>query len=92
MTEVTEDDCISCGEEQEGPLSFGVQGDPNPSPESAKAIETIIEAAYEQMKEEEEPECPNSERPCGHHCNCSWIHDHCHWCGKDFGCEYCGKA
>lgn len=30
-------------------------------------------------------ECPASQRPCGHHCNCSWIHDHCHWCGKEWG-------
>jgi hypothetical protein len=35
--------------------------------------------------------CPKSKKPCGHHCNCSWIHDHCHWCGKDFGCEHCEK-
>lgn len=25
-------------------------------------------------------ECKDSKRPCGHHCNCSWIHDCCHWC------------
>lgn len=31
--------------------------------------------------------CPNSKRPCGHHCNCSWVHDRCHWCGKEFGEE-----
>lgn len=30
-------------------------------------------------------ECPASRRPCGHHCNHSWTHDHCDWCGKDFG-------
>ena len=30
-------------------------------------------------------ECPRSKRPCGHHCNCSWVHDHCHWCDKEFG-------
>jgi hypothetical protein len=30
-------------------------------------------------------ECPASNRRCGHHCNCSWIHDHCHWCGREFG-------
>lgn len=30
-------------------------------------------------------ECPKSKRPCGHHCNCSWVHDHCHWCGREFG-------
>lgn len=37
-------------------------------------------------EQELEPnECPKSERKCGHHCNCSWIHDYCHWCGKEFG-------
>lgn len=30
-------------------------------------------------------ECPGGRRPCGHHCNCSWIHDHCHWCNAEFG-------
>lgn len=25
-------------------------------------------------------ECPNSKRECGHHCNCTWIHDSCCWC------------
>lgn len=30
-----------------------------------------------------EGECPRSKRPCGHHCNCSWIHDCCHWCGAE---------
>lgn len=32
-------------------------------------------------------ECPTSKRPCGHHCNCSWVHDSCHWCGVEFGEE-----
>lgn len=27
--------------------------------------------------------CPQSKRPCGHHCNCVWVHDHCHWCGME---------
>ena len=30
-------------------------------------------------------ECPKSERPCGHHCNHSWSHDGCCWCGAEFG-------
>jgi len=30
-------------------------------------------------------ECPNSKRECGHHCNHSWTHDECCWCGKEFG-------
>lgn len=32
-----------------------------------------------------EGECPKSLRPCGHHCNCSWVHDCCHWCNVEFG-------
>jgi len=28
-----------------------------------------------------ENECLFSERDCGHHCNHSWTHDNCHWCG-----------
>lgn len=34
-----------------------------------------------------EEKCPKSKRACGHHCNCSWVHDHCHWCDKEFGEE-----
>lgn len=25
--------------------------------------------------------CPLSKQPCGHHCNHSWSHDSCCWCG-----------
>lgn len=32
-------------------------------------------------------ECPKSQRACGHHCNHSWSHDECCWCGKEFGEE-----
>jgi len=28
--------------------------------------------------------CPESRRPCGHHCNCVWIQDCCHWCDGEF--------
>jgi hypothetical protein len=36
---------------------------------------------------EERPrnECPKSLSSCGHHCNHSWTHDICDWCGKKFG-------
>lgn len=27
-----------------------------------------------------EGECPESQRPCGHHCNHIWTHDACCWC------------
>jgi len=30
-------------------------------------------------------DCAKSKRECGHHCNCSWIHDGCCWCGAEFG-------
>lgn len=29
--------------------------------------------------------CPKSKRPCGHHCNHSWSHEECCWCGMEFG-------
>lgn len=32
-------------------------------------------------------ECPNSEKDCGHHCNHSWSHEACCWCGKSWECE-----
>lgn len=31
--------------------------------------------------------CPKSRRACGHHCNHSWTHDHCCWCGQEWGEE-----
>lgn len=34
-----------------------------------------------------EGECPESKRPCGHHCNHVWTSDRCHWCGVEFGEE-----
>lgn len=37
----------------DGPKTFGIQGDPNPSPESREAIEAIMQAAYDEMVAEE---------------------------------------
>ncbi len=45
------------------------------------------EACFTCGEGEPENECPKSLRPCGHHCNCSWDQDVCHWCGKEFGEE-----
>lgn len=28
-------------------------------------------------------ECPQTKRPCGHHCECLWSQDVCHWCGVE---------
>lgn len=36
-----------------------------------------------------EGECPEGKRPCGHHCNHSWIQDECCWCGQEFGEQDC---
>lgn len=32
--------------------------------------------------------CAASKKPCGHHCNHSWSHEHCCWCGKTWGDEF----
>lgn len=32
-------------------------------------------------------ECPHSRKACGHHCNHSWSHDECCWCGETWGDE-----
>lgn len=32
-----------------------------------------------------EADCPRSHRFCGHHCNHSWSHDACCWCGAEWG-------
>jgi hypothetical protein len=37
-------------------------------------------------------ECPKSKRECGHHCNHSWSHDECCWCGEVFGEEELDSA
>lgn len=30
-------------------------------------------------------ECSAKQSTCGHHCNHSWSHDRCCWCGAEFG-------
>jgi hypothetical protein len=30
-------------------------------------------------------DCSESRRTCLHHCNHSWTHDACCWCGEEFG-------
>lgn len=27
--------------------------------------------------------CPESKRPCGHHCNCTLNGSRCDWCGQE---------
>lgn len=34
---------------------------------------------------EDDLRCPSSKAPCGHHCNHSWTHDECDWCGMSWG-------
>lgn len=36
-------------------------------------------------------ECPKSQRACGHHCNHSWTHDSCDWCGFEFSETAAGR-
>jgi hypothetical protein len=38
-------------------------------------------------QEDPQSDCSKSKRPCGHHCNHSWTHDECCWCGEIFGEE-----
>lgn len=45
----------------------------------SEEAERCDDCAYDDAEE-----CPNSERPCGHHCNHSWTHDKCDWCGKEW--------
>lgn len=33
---------------------------------------------------EEDETCPKSKMACEHHCNHSWTHDICCWCGKEW--------
>ena len=35
--------------------------------------------------EVEQEACPSSKRDCRHHCNHSWSHDACCWCGMEWG-------
>lgn len=32
-----------------------------------------------------EMECPNTQREDGDHCDHSWSHEHCCWCGARWG-------
>lgn len=34
--------------------------------------------------EQDKEVCPASRRDCGHHCDHSWTHDSCCWCGKEW--------
>lgn len=47
-------------------------------------LDDICSACCEDSPEDE---CSESHRPCGHHCNHSWSHDECCWCGKEWGEE-----
>jgi len=62
-----------------------------PLPSKLRDRKTVVEPSKENdciccelgMKEI----CPHSEKECGHHCNHSWSHDRCCWCGKEWGEE-----
>lgn len=64
------------------PFVSATPGPPDPYPADSGDHEDGC-ATCSEMPGELLGECPQSRRPCGHHCNCSWIHDSCHWCGID---------
>jgi hypothetical protein len=41
----------------------------------------------EEGADDPEMKCSQAKRPCGHHCNCIWVHDHCHWCEAEINEE-----
>ena len=58
--------------------------------ETKKQYETLVQELQEDCLScggENEEICPNSAKVCGHHCNHSWTHDVCCWCGKEWGEE-----
>ena len=61
-----------------GPVSTSPETGP---PEDQKRTEEDCVSCGEETPRDE---CPKSERPCGHHCNHSWSHDACDWCGESF--------
>lgn len=61
------------------------------SPEKQDAKHKVIDCiSCDEDPEPDDPvdydsyKCPQSKRTCGHHCNHSWTHDECCWCGKKF--------
>jgi len=52
--------------------------------EIKSVLDPVCTSCGEEMPKNE---CPHSQRPCGHHCNCAWVQDQCCWCGKEFGDE-----
>ena len=57
-------------------------GQPDQSVKTAHPAEGECGSCGEGIPEQE---CPESKRPCGHHCNHVWTHDICDWCGTEFG-------
>ena len=46
-----------------------------------------ISCKQESIQHPDEDFCPQTRRKCKHHCNHSWTHDECCWCGKTWGEE-----
>lgn len=53
----------------------------------ARALDEVCDTCNEDGSEIADQECPRSPRDCGHHCNHSWSHDECHWCGRAWGAD-----
>lgn len=50
-----------------------------------RSVETAQAEECGSCGEAFEDKCSKSQRPCGHHCNHIWTHEHCDWCGVTFG-------
>lgn len=44
-----------------------------------------LNEACDSCGEDSSDSCVSSQRPCGHHCNHSWSHERCCWCGQEWG-------
>jgi hypothetical protein len=76
-------ECIACGEDSPKVVVGIISKDGNGATDFARFIRGMIEKLPNFLKTK--GECLKSKRDCGHHCNHSWTHDECCWCGKEWG-------
>lgn len=55
--------------------------------EDAKVVEDCAACGEFDGSEPDNEKCAAPKRGCGHHCNHTWSHDQCCWCGVNF-CEH----
>lgn len=61
----------------------GPPGQPPARPEVASDFNECLSCLNDLPPDE----CLESMLVCGHHCNHTWTHDECCWCGASFGDE-----